>query len=168
MRRDGGMVSALLTHGADPSIPVRTWTPTRRASQDFHFPPALVGATPFWLAARFSDPALMRRLAEHGADPLFVHQADYKTTRLQRRQESTTALMAAVHMGAGGTRGWLEPEPAELDALRLEAVRVAMEFGVDVNAVDTDGRTALDAATALGDETVVEFLVEHGARSGSL
>ena len=32
----------------------------------------LVGATPFWLAARFVDPAVMRLLVKHGADPLFV------------------------------------------------------------------------------------------------
>ena len=30
-----------------------TWTPTRRSSDDFNFAPELVGATPFWLAARF-------------------------------------------------------------------------------------------------------------------
>src|SRR5262249_60082168 len=62
MRRDEKMVSALLTHGADPNIPLRTWTPTRRSSHDFHFEPALVGATPFWLAARFTEPAVMRML----------------------------------------------------------------------------------------------------------
>ena len=167
MRRDDKMVGALLTNGADPNIPLRTWTPTRRASQDFHFPPALVGATPFWLAARFSDPTLMRLLAEHGADPLYVHHADYKTAALRTRQESTTALMAAVGMGGGGMQGWVRPERTELEALTLEAVKVATELGVAVNAVDTDGRTALDAATALEYESVVEFLVEQGARPGS-
>ncbi|MCY3732116.1 MAG: ankyrin repeat domain-containing protein [Rhodospirillaceae bacterium] len=167
MRRDATMARTLLAHGADPNLAVQTWTPTRRASRDFHFPPALVGATPFWLAARFADPVLMRLLSEHGADPLSVHRADYKTTRLQRRQESTTALMAAVGMGGGGARGWIEPAPAGLGALRLEAVATAAALGVDLNAVDTDGRTALDAARALGDDAVVAFLVERGARSGS-
>ena len=42
------------------NTPLRTWTPTRRSSNDFHFEPALVGATPFWLAARFSEPGIMR------------------------------------------------------------------------------------------------------------
>ena len=28
----------------------------------------LIGATPFWLAARFREPEIMRILAEHGAD----------------------------------------------------------------------------------------------------
>jgi ankyrin repeat protein len=167
MRRDEKIVSALLAHGADPNARVLTWTPTRRASEDFHFPPSLVGATPFWLAARFSDPVLMRLLAEYGADPLFVHQATYKNLRLQILEESTTALMAALGMAARGAQGWIPPERGEIDALRLEAVMVAVELGVDVNAVDNQGRTALDAAMALEDEAIVEFLVEHGARSSA-
>ena len=31
---------------ANPNTPLTTWTPTRRSSKDFHFEPALVGATP--------------------------------------------------------------------------------------------------------------------------
>ena len=64
------MVTALLAHGADPNAPLRTWTPERRSSADFNFAPALVGATPFWLAARFNEPHVMRLLVKHGADPL--------------------------------------------------------------------------------------------------
>src|SRR6202795_3427633 len=56
LRRDEKMATALLDHGADPNAPLRTWTPTRRSSHDFHFEPALVGATPYWLAARFTQP----------------------------------------------------------------------------------------------------------------
>src|SRR5439155_357162 len=77
MRRDERMVAALLAHGADAGAPLRTWTPTRRSSKDFHFSPELVGATPIWLAARFGGPAVMRLLLEHGADPLFVHHGDH-------------------------------------------------------------------------------------------
>ena len=107
MRRDEKLVAALLADGADPNAPLRTWTPTRRASSDFNFPPALVGATPFWLAARFSAPSIMRRLATYGADPLFVHHADYATSTVTpRRKETTTALMAATGMGGGRTRAW--------------------------------------------------------------
>ena len=42
-------------------------TPVRRASQDFYFHPAFIGATPFWLAARFGQPDMMKMLADHGA-----------------------------------------------------------------------------------------------------
>src|SRR5437762_1816770 len=84
-----------IPHGADPDARLQTWTPTRRSSKDFHFGPELVGATPFWLAARFSEPAVMRLLVEYGADPLFVHHVDYRRDEgaAERRSEATTALM---------------------------------------------------------------------------
>ena len=170
MRRDEKMVSALLAHGADPNAALRTWTPTRRASKDFNFAPELVGATPFWLAARFSEPSVMRLLAKHGADPLFVHHGDYKVEgkgeAWEQRTWATTALMAATGMGGG--LAWLQPDRGEREALTLESVKLATELGVDVNAANVDGRTALDAATALKYETVVKFLVEKGARPGTI
>ena len=70
--------------------------------------------------------------------------------------------MAATGMG-GGT-AWVQPDRAEREALTLEAVKLAVELGVDVNAANTDGRTALDAAKALKYETVVKFLVEQRTR----
>lgn len=165
MRRDEKTVSALLARGADPNAPLRTWTPTRRASKDFNFGPELVGATPFWLAARFSQPSVMRLLLKQGADPMVVHHADYAVEGAGRRTQVTTALMAATGMG-GGT-AWVQPDRGEREALTLEAVKLAAELGVDVNAANTDGRTALDAATALKYETVVKFLVEKGGRPGT-
>ena len=165
MRRDEKIVKALLAHGANPNTPLRTWTPTRRSSRDFHFEPALVGATPFWLAARFSQPGVMRLLVKHGADPLFVHHSESVAEKgFRRRTEVTTALMAATGMGSG--TAWVQPARGEREALTLEAVKLAVELGVDVNAVNTDGRTALDAAKALQYGAVVKFLVEKGARLG--
>ncbi len=49
----------------------------------------------------------------------------------------------------------------------LETIRLAMELGIDVNAANTDGRTALDAAKSARFESVVKFLVESGARAGT-
>jgi ankyrin repeat protein len=169
MRRDEKMVSALLAHGADPNAPLRTWTPTRRSSKDFNFDPALVGATPFWLAARFAEPGVMRLLVQRGADPLFVHHGDRVVDGrpgqgYEHRTETTTAVMAATGMG-GGT-AWIQPDRGEREALMLEAVTLAVELGVDVNAATTNGRTALDAATALKYESVVKFLGEKGAKPG--
>jgi ankyrin repeat protein len=167
MRRDEKMVSTLLAHGADPNVPLKTWTPTRRSSRDFHFGPALVGATPFWLAARFNQPNAMRLLVKHGADPLFVHRTEYVSDYvagegLRRKTEAATALMAAAGMGGGAA--WVQPAPGEREALILEAVKLAVELGVDINAVNTDGRTALDAAKTLRYDTVVKFLIEKGAK----
>ena len=170
MRRDEPLVRTLLAHGADPQARLQAWTPTRRQSSDLHFEPELVGATPFWLAARFSQPNVMRRLVELGADPLFVHRSDRivdgKDGRAyDHRLEATTALMAAVGMGGGGT-AWVPPDRSQREALMLETVKLAIDLGIDVNAVNTDGRTALDAAKALKFETVASYLVSKGAKPG--
>ena len=166
MRRDAKMVATLLDHGADPNAVLRTWTPTRRASRDFNFRPALIGATPFWLAARFAAPDVMRLLADHGADPSFVHHATYKQRYTQVITESTTALMAAAGMGGGRLRAWAPPDPAEAELLALDAVQVALELGADLNATDLGGRTALDGARMARMRTVAAFLESQGARPG--
>ena len=169
MRNDGRMVAALLAHGADPNQPLLTWTPTRRASRDHHYPPPFVGASPFWLAARFARIDLMRMLADHGADPHFVHEVDYIVDgRMQRQTERTTTLMAAFGMAGRRARPWVPYSGAPTAELRiLEAAMLAVELGVDVNAVDATGRTVLDEAEALQYESVVEYLVEIGAEPGA-
>ena len=166
MRRDAKLVATLLDHGADPNAVLRTWTPTRRASRDFHYKPALIGATPFWLAARFAAPDVMRLLADHGADPAFVHHARYKRRYSQVLTESTTALMAAAGMGGGRLEAWVPPDPAEAELLALDAAQVALELGADLNATDAAGRTALDGARMARMRTVAAFLESRGARPG--
>jgi ankyrin repeat protein len=167
IRRDERMVASLLAHGADPNAPLRAWTPTRRASNDYNFPPALVGASPFWMAARFNEPNAMRMLAKAGADPLFVHRADYLAGEAyDQRKDATTALMAAVGMGGGRLIPWVAVPRSEREALTLDAVKTAVELGVDVNARDLDGRTALDAAKALKFDSVIRFLTDKGAQPG--
>ena len=171
MRRDGKMAEALLAHGADPNARLNTWTPMRRSSRDWNFAPELVGATPFWLAARFAEPNLMRLLADYGADPLFVHHASYHAgDPAEPRRDQATALMAAVGIvgGAGvegGARAWVRPARAEPEARVLETVKLALELGVDPNAANLDGRTALDGARALKYQNVAALLTERGATS---
>ena len=170
MRRDETLVRILLAHGADPHARLQTWTPTRRQSTDLHFEPELVGATPLWLAARFVQPNVMRLLVERGADPLFVHRSDRivdgkEGRAYDHKYDATTALMAAVGMGGGGN-AWVQPDRSQREALALDTAKLAVELGVDVNAMNTDGRTALDAAKTLKFETVVAYLVSKGARPG--
>ena len=170
MRRDEKLAKILLDHGADANAPVGIWTPSRRSSHDFNFEPELIGATPFWLAARFTEPEVMRLLVSHGADPLFVHRSDKvvegRGVPWEHRRELTTAVMAAAGMGGGGLP-WTEIERGQREALALEAVKVAVELGVDVNASNTDGRTALDSAKALKFDSVVAFLTEKGGKPGA-
>ena len=166
MRRDEGLARLLLDRGADPNARITNWTPTRRASDDWHFHPSMVGATPFWLAARLTQPGVMRLLVEHGADPLFVHEVTYVggagSFGSDGMTEATTTLMAAV--GMGGPRrlgGYVGPDPDEVEALTLEAAQLAVELGVDVNATDLEGRTVLDYRSF---ESVMDFLAVESTR----
>jgi ankyrin repeat protein len=168
MRRDEAMVAALLDHGADANAPLKTWTPTRRSSDDWNFEPLIVGASPYWLAARFTEPGVMRLLVKHGADPKFVLHSDYVAEQgfgQVQRKETATALMAAT--GIIRVKPWVEVEPREREALTLETVKLAVELGSDLNTANTDGRTALDGAKALKYDSVVSFLTEKGAKAGT-
>jgi uncharacterized protein len=170
MHRSARTVRALLEHGADPNAPLKTWTPTRRSSQDFNFPPEHVGASPYWLAARIVEPELMRLLLKHGADPKFIFRVEYvadggRTEGISNsRTYVTTAVMAATGMGGGSD--WV-PIRTGREKLMLEAVKIAMQDGVDLNVANTDGCTALDAARTLKYESVVKALEENGAKPGT-
>ena len=184
LQRDAVLAEALLLAGADPNARVASSTRYTRDSADFFFPPWFVRAPAFWLAARHREAGLMRLLARHGADPLATHSPRYWTRdpgtaagRMWLEEGETTALMAAVGLGgrdplwsvdhrarvAEATELGRGPDPAEMEAATLEAVRVAVELGVDVDAANARGRTAVDAALDDSFDDVVAFLVEHGA-----
>jgi len=61
--------------------------------------------------------------------------------------------------GSRRMRAFVSANPAEIDALMLAAVELAVELGVDVDAVDQEGRTAADVARS---DTVKDVL--SGAR----
>ena len=115
-----------------------------------------VDATPFFLAAWTRDIELMRLLVKLGADPKLPN-ADY-----------TTPLMAAA--GVNFTEGqdnygrrWFRPDVVILQERALEAAKLCLEFGNDVNAVNIEGVTALHGAAFLGGTDMVPLLVKHGA-----
>jgi uncharacterized protein len=105
------------------------------------------GATPFLLAARTGDAELMRLLAKLGADPLLPNV------------DGTTPLMVAAGVG---TRS--PGEDAGTDAEVLEAVKVAVELGNDVNAVDKNGETAMHGAAYKQVPAAARYLLDHGAK----
>src|SRR5262249_9372351 len=88
---DLSLVKALLAHGAKPNARITKATPIRRLGEDLALPTPLVGATPFFLAAKYADVPILRALVAGGADPL-VPAADL-----------TTPLMAAAGVGWSGT-----------------------------------------------------------------
>jgi ankyrin repeat protein len=56
------------------------------------------------------------------------------------------------------------PDPHEAESETLDAVKLAIELGGDVNAVNLARETALFGAVSRGFAPVVQFLAEHRAR----
>ncbi len=161
-RSDVALVKALLTYGADPDIRIRKGSPARRDSNDFQLQSRLVGATAYLLAAKFVEVDIMRALVDAGANREAV------------MPDGTTALMLAAGNGEARARdprrnetrrqicvcdwGIIEPESVVLDA-----VKIALDGGSDVNAVNRSGDTALHSAAAMGYDSVVQLLADRGA-----
>jgi len=168
MRRDEKVITSLLDHGADANATLKTWTPTRRSSDDFNFEPQIVGASPLWLAARFDEANVMQMLLAHGADAKFVLNADYVTEQgfgAVSRKETASVLMAAL--GFIRSTPWVAAPRAGAEARTLEAVKLCVEAGAGLNVTNTDGRTALDAAKNLRYASVVDYLTQKGAKAGT-
>jgi ankyrin repeat protein len=157
LRSELRLVKALLAHRANPNLRMTKGTPVRRNSEDFELPATLIGATPYFLAAKFLEPDIMRALAAGGAD---IHLA---------LTSGEGPLMAAAGIGASAQtdrRGLsvLDGGKIEDESRVVECVSVALEEGADVNAVNNAGDTALHAAALLGYDGVVKRLAEAGAR----
>ena len=157
LRADLETVRTLLAHGAEPNALVQHGTPSRRFSADYSLRSQYIGTNAFWLAAKFADDVdIMRALADAGADPLVTPK------------DGTTAVKAAVGLPAGienrRARTGIPPRDPELDEqLSLDAARLALELGVDVNAANERGDTPLHDAARLGYNSIVQLLTDQGA-----
>lgn len=144
------LVTVLLEKGANPNARTKELMPVRPRMLTVTGTLAWVdftGQTPFILAALSGDLAVMRLLLAHGADP--------KIPTFQ----GTTALMAAAGINWVVDQTYDEGQPA-----LLEAVKLCHDLGLDVNAVNSMGLTALHGAANRGSDDIIRFLVEKGAR----
>ena len=180
LRGDLTTVEALLAHGADPNIRLEKGTPTRRTSEDWMLRSSFVSATPFWLAARFREPAIMRALATGGADPRLTTTEVWEGVVERAGGVGpprvvggfVTPVMAAMRGASDRERFFaFGPDPAIEERRALEAVTVAADLGVHIDAVDFNGTAALHTAASRNLKSVVRFLGERGAaldvRNGS-
>jgi ankyrin repeat protein len=104
-------------------------------------------ATPFLMASKTADLALMKLLVELGADPK-IPNAD-----------GATPLMAAAGLGC------LAPdEEAGTEAQCVETGKYLLTIGANVNAVDRNGETAMHGAAYKSLPKVVHFLADNGAK----
>ncbi len=98
-----------------------------------------VGTTPFLMAAQTADVELMKTLADLGADPVL------------KNADNSTALMLA-----GGRTG------AEEEV--LAAMQLTLDIGVDIDAVNHNGETAMHSAAYKNRPESIKLLADKGAR----
>ena len=108
-----------------------------------------IGSTPFLVAAKSADAGMMRRLAEAGADPR-------ATT-----DDGTTALMLAAGLGKRAATDITYYDWTEEKA--VEALAAGLDLGLDVDAANAHGETALHAAAYHNANRVIGFLAGRGA-----
>ena len=106
------------------------------------------GSTPLMRAAKAGDVAAMRLLLEKGADPTLATRA------------GVNPLMIAAGVG---TKEEDTTGRSKTEADAIKAITLLLDRGLDINAADTTGRTALHGAALQGYDQVVRFLAERGA-----
>ena len=161
-----GLLEKLLEHGADPNAGMtrdeEVRFPEGVTASGQSFAVNVIGATPFWWAARSADLPAMRLLLAHGADPLLA----------------TVEHVTPLAMAAGV--GYLDGQTPGSEEDALEAVRMILDRGADINAgsaCERDagaerspyrglccGWTPLHGAASRGADSIISFLVERGAR----
>jgi len=144
----GDLVTDLLARGAAVDAPLRAPTLQRHNNA----PNQLLGegTTPLMRAAKAGDVALMQVLLAHGAVP----------TRRQANQ--TTLLMLAAGLGRRFDQNADAQEFERGTAAELfAAVQLCLSLGLEVNAANDAGDTALHVAVS---DEIVRALVAHGAR----
>ena len=133
-------VKKLVAAGADVNARVTVKPPAGITRMNF------IDGTPFLLAARTGDADLMRVLAELGADPLLPNA------------DNTPPIIIAAGVGTSAPG-----EDPGTESEVIETVKVALELGGDINAVDDNSETVMHGAAYKHLEGLVLFLVEAGA-----
>lgn len=144
-----GLMRALIAAGADVDARTREWHPEKKwlyALNDVSWVD-MTGQTPFVRAALAGDVAAMQLLLEHGADPQLTTYG------------GTTALMAAA-----GVNWTVAQTYTESDAASLAAVELCLALGLDVNARNSMGLTALLGAANRGFNDMIRLLAANGAQ----
>ena len=146
------VIQMLLDAGANPNAQLKLAPPFRNIGNDRGLDGMLTtGATPLLRASKALDAAAMRLLLAKGADITLANS------------RGMTPLMAAAGLGSvdADTRGIYTTE--DVQQRSIEALKLLLAAGGDINQKDSRGLTPLHEAARWGWNDVVKFLVEHGA-----
>jgi ankyrin repeat protein len=138
----------LLDYGADPDAALKAPILQRHNSAGNRY--LGEGTTPLMRAAKSGDVVLMRALLAAGANP----------TLRQKSQNSLLILAAGLGRRFDQNADALEYEYGS-EADLLAGVKVCVELGLDVNATNAAGETAMHVAAG---ESIVRFLAAHGGK----
>lgn len=138
------LIKALLDHGANPNATLTKALPGR-SGMDAGDTTLGAGTTPLMRAARAGDAAVMRALMAKGADPKLL------------TRDGNNALQFAAGVG------YRDKNTKGTESEALEALQLAITFGLDINAANNRGETALHGAALRGADTLVQYLIDHGA-----
>ena len=141
------IVKKLLARGANVNAQLKTAQPYRTKVDRGNDTVLTTGTTPLLRAAKAGDVVVVRALLDKGADPKLVTRA------------GINAAMAAAGLGTKEEDG-TGRQKTETEA--VETIQLLLQAGVDVNAADSNGRTALHGAAQKGYDQVVRFLASKG------
>lgn len=125
----------------------------------------LTGGPPLDDAIVFAQYAAAHRLVAHGATTSFWHDAplgDATRVRAALASDAASDAVAAIDAEEITNAAWHAARAARLATLEL-----LVDAGADLTAVLWEDRTILDAGVVGGDDAVVRFLRERGARSNA-
>jgi uncharacterized protein len=143
------IINMLLAHGANVNAQLVKQTPYRTKVDRGADTMLTTGTTPLLRAAKAGDVEVIKTLLAKGADPKL-------TTKF-----GMTPIMAAAGLGTKeeDTTGRRKTQPEA-----VESIQLFLNAGEDINAIDRQGDTALHGAAQKGDDQVVQFLADHGAK----
>lgn len=139
------LIKAILARGGNPNTKLTHNLPGR-SGMDYGDVALDEGTTPFMRAARSGDAETMRVLLQAGADPKL-------TTK-----DGNNALLFAAGIG------YRDKQTKGSEQEALEALKLCLDRGLDLNQPNGKAETALHGAANRGSDVLVKFLVEHGAR----
>jgi ankyrin repeat protein len=140
------LLKALLAHGGDPNVQLQR--PIVGRHENLVGDTALgAGTTALMRAAKSTDVPMVRILLDGGAD-----------ATLTQKDGTTAAMISLLGFGSAAyiNRTFLE------DAA-LSTITLLVDHGLDVNAFNANGQTALHNAASQGANSVVKYLAAHGA-----
>jgi len=143
------VMKALLAKDANVNAQLKQQVPYRAKLDRGDDTMLTTGTTPLLRAAKAGDLIAMKLLLEKGADAMLTTRA------------GINPLMAAAGLGTKeeDTTG---RRKTQSDA--IEAIKLCLQAGLDINAVDNRGQTALHGAALWGLDEVIQFLADHGAK----